>query len=121
MKLKSQLREVKMAYEPKKKGSGMSPDVVEQTKMQIQSLKRKQSQIFNEFQDLVQENRHNLLRLQEMMGMKRTYYDDYIERKLREYYREKFDADALAKARQKAPDLQAGKEEILTKNKSKKF
>lgn len=121
MKLKSQLKEVKMAYEPKKKGSGMSPDVVEQTKMQIQSLKRKQSQIFNEFQDLVQENRNNLARLQEMMGMKRSYYDDYIEMKLREHYKEKFDADALAKARQKAPDLQAGKEEHLTKNKSKKF
>lgn len=121
MKLKSQLKEVKMAYEPKKKGSGMSPDVVEQTKTQIQSLKRKQSQIYNEFQDLVQENRMNLVRLQEMMSLKRTYYDDYIEKKLREHYREKFDADALAKARQKAPDLQAGKVEQLTKNKSKRI
>lgn len=121
MKLKSQIREVKMAYEPRKKTSGMSADAVEQTKVQIQTLKRKQGQIFNEFQDLVQENRNNLVRLQEMMGMKRSYYDDYIEKKLREHYREKFDADALAKARQKAPDLQTGKEEILTKNKSKKF
>ena len=53
--------------------------------------------------------------------MKRIYYDDYIEKKLREHYREKFDADALAKARQKAPDLQAGKVEQLTKNKSKRI
>ena len=120
-KLKSQMKEVKMAYEQKKKGPGMNLDAVEQTKTQIQSLKRKQSQIYNEFQDLVQENRMNLVRLQEMMGLKRTYYDDYIEKKLREHYKEKFDADALAKARQKAPDLQAGKEEHLTKNKSKKI
>ena len=35
--------------------------------------------------------------------------------------RHEIDADALAKARQKAPDMQAGKEEQLTKNKSKKF
>lgn len=121
VKLKAQMKEVKMAYEPKKKAVGMSPDAVEQTKTQIQTLKRKQNQIYNEFQDLVQENRANLVRLQEMMGMKRTYYDDYIEKKLREHYREKFDADALAKARQKAPDLQAGKVEQLTKNKSKRI
>lgn len=121
MKLKAQLKEVKMAYEPRKKTLGMSADAVEQTKSQIQTLKRKQGQIYSEFQSLVQENRTNLVRLQEMMGLKRTYYDDYIEQKLREHYREKFDADALAKARQKAPDLQAGKEEQLTKKILKKF
>ena len=121
MKLKSQIREVKMAYEPKKRSAGMSPDAVEQTKSQIQSLKRKQSQIYSEFQSLVQDNRNNLIRLQEMMGMKRIYYDDYIEKKLREHYKERFDSDALAKARQKAPDLQAGKVEQLTKNKSKRI
>lgn len=118
MKLKAQLKEVKMAYEPRKKISGMSTDAVEQTKVQMQTLKRKQNQIYNEFQFLVQENRHNLLRLQEMIGMKQPYYDDYIEKKLREHYKERFDADALAKARQKAPDLQAGKEEILKKRRS---
>ena len=120
MKLKTQMKELKMAYEPKKKGPGMSPDVVEQTKNQIQTLKRKQNQIYNEFQDLVQENRANLVRLQEMMGMKRIYYDEYIERKLREHYKEKFDTDALAKARQKAPNLQTGKEEHLKKKLNRK-
>lgn len=103
--VKKRLSELQAAYKPDTSISEVSTESVEQRRKRIQNLKQIQSQTYNEFYSLVDQNRANMAELRELVRQKRNVYDKHTEQKLKEHYADKFQSDILLKAREQAPDI----------------
>lgn len=98
----TELQEKKTALQEKK---SMDQEVMKEKRKRVQYLKKMQTQQYKEFYRLVGECREQKGKLREILWTGRASRDQFVEKRLRDYYKEDFQNEILEEVRKNAPDV----------------
>ena len=98
----TELQEKKTALQEKK---SMDQEVMKEKRKRVQYLKKMQTQQYKEFYRLVGECREQKGKLREILWTGRASRDQFVEKRLRDYYKEDFRNEILEEVRKNAPDV----------------